>query len=188
MFGGSGYTRDYPIEQYIRDAKIDTIYEGTTAIQGLDLFFRKIVRDQGATLTRLGGEIYATVTDGPEELAAERALLGAALGDVQAQVGAMVGNSMAAMQNPPEIYKAGLHTTTLLESLAEVVMGWLLIRHAGVALEALPEAGGADRAFYEGKIASARYYAATVLPKTELRRKLAETEDGDLMDLPAEAF
>jgi len=92
------------------------------------------------------------------------------------------------MQNPPEIYKTGLHTTTLLESLSEVVMGWLMIRHAAVALEALPGASDADRAFYEGKIASARYYARTVLPKTRLRRELAEAEDGGLMDLPAESF
>jgi alkylation response protein AidB-like acyl-CoA dehydrogenase len=53
VFGGSGFTQDYPIEQYIRDAKIDTLYEGTTSIQGMDLFFRKIVRDQGTALTAL---------------------------------------------------------------------------------------------------------------------------------------
>lgn len=188
VLGGSGYTRDYPIEQYIRDAKIDTIYEGTTAIQGLDLFFRKIARDQGVTLMRLGQDILETVKGGSEEMAVERELLGRALDDVQAQVGAMVGNSMAAMQNPPEIYKAGLHTTTLLESLSEVVIGWLLIRHADIALEAMEGANNADRAFYEGKVASARYFARTVLPKTRLRRELAEAEDGALMDLSAEAF
>src|SRR5207248_1096782 len=59
IFGGSGYLQDYPIEQYIRDAKIDTLYEGTTAIQGMDLFFRKIVRDQGQALTHLKSEIKA---------------------------------------------------------------------------------------------------------------------------------
>jgi alkylation response protein AidB-like acyl-CoA dehydrogenase len=188
VLGGSGYTRDYPMEQYIRDAKIDTIYEGTTAIQGLDLFFRKIARDQGATLMYLGQSILETVNGGSEELAAERELLGTALADVQAHVGVLVGHSMAAMQDPPEIYKTGLHTTPLLESLAEVIIGWLLIRHAEVALKALPDAGEADRAFYEGKIASARYFAKTVLPEAALRRSLAETEDGALMDLPVEAF
>jgi len=188
VFGGSGYTRDYPIEQYIRDAKIDTIYEGTTAIQGLDLFFRKIARDQGATLMMLGQSILETIKGGSEEMAVERELLGKALEDVQNHVGALVGFSMGAMQNPSEIYKTGLHTTPLLESLAEVIMGWLLIRHADVAVEALPEASESDRAFYGGKIASARYFARTVLPKATLRRELAQTEDGGLMDLAVESF
>jgi hypothetical protein len=188
VFGGSGYTRDYPIEQYIRDAKIDTIYEGTTAIQGLDLFFRKIARDQGATLMRLGQDILETIKGGSEDLEIERELLGKALDDVQAHVGVLVGHSMASMQDPPEIYKTGLHTTPLLESLAEVIMGWLMIRHAAIALEAMDGANEADRAFYEGKIAAARYFARTVLPKVKLRRELAETEDGSLMDLPVESF
>jgi hypothetical protein len=63
-----------------------------------------------------------------------------------------------------------------------------MIRHAEIALEALDGASEADRAFYEGKIASARYFATTVLPKAELRRALAEAEDGSLMDLPVESF
>ncbi len=188
VMGGSGYTRDYPIEQYIRDAKIDTIYEGTTAIQGLDLFFRKIAKDQGATLMMLGQSILETIKGGSDEMAVERELLGKALEDVQNHVGALVGYSMGAMQDPPQIYKTGLHTTPLLESLAEVIIGWLLIRHADVALEALPDASDADRAFYEGKVASARYFAKTVLPKAAGRRALAETEDGGLMDLPVESF
>ena len=60
-FGGSGFLQDYPIEQYVRDAKIDTLYEGTTAIQGLDFFFRKIVKDQGQALGHLAGEIQEFV-------------------------------------------------------------------------------------------------------------------------------
>ena len=59
-FGGSGFVTDYPIEQYVRDAKIDTLYEGTTAIQGQDLFFRKIVRDQGRALGPQIGAWMAT--------------------------------------------------------------------------------------------------------------------------------
>jgi alkylation response protein AidB-like acyl-CoA dehydrogenase len=56
-FGGAGFTRDWPLEQYVRDAKIDTLYEGTTAIQGLDFFFRKVVKDGGRALGLLGKEI-----------------------------------------------------------------------------------------------------------------------------------
>jgi alkylation response protein AidB-like acyl-CoA dehydrogenase len=188
IFGGSGFTQDYPLEQYIRDAKIDTIYEGTTAIQGLDLFFRKIVRDQGQTLMRFSESILDTIKGGPDELAVEREMLGRALEDLQAQIGVMVGYSMASQQDPEQIYKTGLHTTKLLESLSEVVIGWLLIRHAEVAVHALPEASEKDKAFYEGKIASARFFARDAFPKARLRREAAEVEDGALMELPVEAF
>ncbi len=188
VFGGSGYTKDYPLEQYIRDAKIDTLYEGTTGIQGLDLFFRKIARDQGATLMALGQEILETVKGGHEELSAERELLAQALEDVQGQVGVMVAHAVASQQDPDEIYKTGLHTTSLLESLAEVVIGWLLIRHAAIAIEANEGASEGDRAFYEGKIASARWFAANVLPEVTLRRRRAEAEDGAVMELPIAAF
>ena len=190
VLGGSGFTVDYPFEQYIRDLKIDSLYEGTTGIQALDLFFRKIARDQGQTLMGLAGQIMATIQGGGEgdAFAAERKLLGKALEDLQAQVMAMVGNAMAAMGDPPQIYKTGLHTNALLESLAEAVMGWLLLRHAEVAQAALPGASAKDKPFYEGKIASARWFAANVLPRAALRRTLAENEQGDLMTLPDEAF
>ena len=190
VFGGSGFTMDYPIEQYIRDAKIDTLYEGTTGIQALDLFFRKIVRDQGATLGRLAEEIREFVKGGGagDRFAAERELLGTALDDSQAHIGAMVGSLLASRRDPPEVYKAGLHATALLESLAEVVIAWLLLRHAEVAAAALAESAGDDAAFYEGKIASARWFASRVLPLTGLRRALATAEDGALMDLALESF
>ncbi len=186
--GGNGYTMDYPMEQYLRDAKIDTIYEGTTAIQGLDLFFRKIVRDQGRTLTRLGEDILETVKGGAEAFAAERRALGDALEDVQATVGTLVGYAMASQQEPSEIYKVGLHTNHLLFSLSEVGIAWLLLRHAEVALAALDGADEADRAFYEGKIASMRFFVDQVLPQVALRRRLAEAEDGALMELEVDRF
>ena len=187
-FGGSGYCQDYPIEQYIRDQKIDSLYEGTTHIQALDLFFRKIARDQGRTLAKLGEEILQTVKGGVEELETERELLGRALDDAQQQVGTMVGHLMAAANEPAEIYRTGLHANSLLESMSEVTIGWLLLRHAEVALAALPGATGADRDFYEGKVAAARWFARNVLPKATLRRRAAEVEDGALMDLPDTAF
>jgi hypothetical protein len=188
VFGGSGFTQDYPIEQYIRDTKIDTLYEGTTAIQALDLFFRKIARDQGQTLTGLAGQVLEMVKGGPEELAAERELLGKALDNTQGHLGVMVGHLMGAQQDPSGLYKLGLHANTLLESVAEVTIAWLLLRHAEVALAALPDAGERDKVFYEGKVASARFFTRHALPKTLLRREAAELEDGSLMELADEAF
>jgi alkylation response protein AidB-like acyl-CoA dehydrogenase len=187
VFGGAGFTMDYPLEQYIRDAKIDTLYEGTTGIQALDLLFRKIVRDQGETLSSLAAEIIETVKGGTADdpFEAERELLGVALEDIQSQLNVMIGALMGSQANPEEIYKPTLHANSLLEGLAEVVIGWLMIRHAEVAHLSL--AGGED-AYYEGKIASARYFARTVLPKLKLRRELAELEDGGLMAMPIEQF
>ncbi len=188
VFGGSGFLRDYPMEQYIRDVKIDSLYEGTTAIQALDLFFRKIARDQGATLSRLVEEIVQLVKGGSEAFEPERLLLGKALEDAQAMVGILVGHAMAFMHEPTEIYKTGLHTNALLESLSEVVIAWLLLRHAELARAAMPEASPADREFYEGKIESARFYIRHVTPKIAARLHSAQLEDAHLMEMSDGAF
>ena len=186
VFGGSGYTQDYPLEQYIRDAKIDTIYEGTTGIQGLDLFFRKIARDQGQTVAALASEIAEFVkgTHDGDPIAAERETLGRMLDDVQGQLGVMVGHAMASMAGTPaEIYKTGLHTTAMLESMAEVVIGWQLLRHAEILAPRAEE-----DPFARGKVASARFFLAETAPQVAARRAASEREDGSLMELPVEAF
>ena len=188
VFGGSGFTTDYPIEQYIRDAKIDTLYEGTTAIQALDLFFRKIARDQGQTLMKHAENILEYVKGGSDEFAHERQELGAALEQVQNHIGALVGYSMASMQDPTEIYKAGLHTNMLLRSISMVTIAWLMLEHAEVASGALEGASDADVDFYKGKIASARFFVAEALPKIAARTEAAQAEDGWLMELPDGAF
>jgi alkylation response protein AidB-like acyl-CoA dehydrogenase len=191
-FGGSGFTQDYPVEQYIRDAKIDTLYEGTTAIQALDLLFRKIVKDQGATLTWLLEQVKELAKAGAADdaFASERERLAAALEDVQGHLGALIGPAMASMQpeQRTEVYKTGLHSTAFLMSLSELVIGWLLLRQAEVAQAKLADAAGADAEFYTGKVAAARYFAKAVLPKATLRRTQAEAEDGALMGLPEAAF
>jgi len=188
VFGGSGYTQDYPIEQYIRDAKIDTLYEGTTAIQALDLFFRKIARDQGQTLMKFTEGMMEYVKGGSDEFALERHALGQALEQVQNHVGVLVEHSMKSMQHPTEIYKTGLHANALLESLSETTIAWLLLEHAEVAHAALADASGDDAGFYEGKIASARFFASDVLPKVAMRTSAAQAENGWLMEMSDEAF
>lgn len=186
VFGGSGYTQDYPIEQYIRDAKIDTIYEGTTGIQALDLFFRKIARDQGTALASLSAEIVEFVKGGSDDdpLATEREMLGGMLDDVQAHLGKMVEHLMASMGGQPEeVYKVGLHATPLLASMGEVVISWLMLRQAEIAHAKIGE-----DPFYEGKVAAARWLVRDVAFKVTARSKAAVAEDGSLMDLPVEAF
>jgi hypothetical protein len=194
-FGGSGFLQDYPIEQYIRDSKIDSLYEGTTAIQGLDLFFRKILRNEGKALRTLLGEItaFAAGEEGNGRLKPERTALARAAGNVEGLVSALAGYAASSLERPEEIYRAGLNTTRLLMALGDLVIGWLLARQAEVALAALDgeRAGSlsaADRAFYQGKLATARFFAQTVLPRLAVEREIAEATTLDLMELPEEAF
>ena len=191
VFGGSGFTQDHPVEQYIRDSKIDTLYEGTTTIQGMDLFFRKIVRDQGQAWSSLAAQIqeFAKGDAGNGSLRRERELLGQAVEDVQGIVGACVQDLLAAAEQPESIYKVGLNTTRLLMALGDLVVGWLLLRSAAVALERLAQEPAArDRAFYEGKVAAARWFAASVLPVLAAQRAVAEATDLSLMELDEAAF
>jgi alkylation response protein AidB-like acyl-CoA dehydrogenase len=195
-FGGSGFLQDYPIEQYVRDAKIDTLYEGTTAIQGQDLFFRKIVKDQGKALGHLAAEIQQFLESeaGNGRLKVERGLLAKALEDAQAIVGAMINDLMSADASAEggdvrNIYKVGLNTTRLLTALGDVVCAWLLLRSAEISLNRLAgEVSAKDHAFYEGKVAAASFFAHTVLPRLSAERAIAEHVDLALMDLDEAAF
>jgi alkylation response protein AidB-like acyl-CoA dehydrogenase len=190
--GGSGFLQDYPIEQYIRDAKIDSLYEGTTGIQSLDLFFRKIVRDNAQAFGTLLAKIrdFAAADGGNGRLKAERAALADGAAHVEAMAGTMAGFLMASAEQPAEIYKVGLNTTRLLMALGDLVIGWLLLSHAEIALRRLDElpADAADRDFYAGKLSAARFFAATVLPRLAAERKSAEETTLDLMELPEGAF
>ena len=190
-YGGSGFLQDYPAEQYIRDAKIDTLYEGTTAIQGLDFFFRKMVKDQFKALFYIATQITETVKgdDGSGAFAVERELLGKALEDVQAIVGVMGQWAMAAQASPQEIYRVGLNTTRLLMTSGDLMIGWLLLRQAEVASAALKgEVSERDRLFYEGKIETARWFARNRLPLLSGERAVAEATTLDVMELAEDAF
>ena len=191
-FGGSGFLQDYPIEQYVRDAKIDTLYEGTTAIQGQDFFFRKIVKNQGAAIGRLSEQIKAFVESGAGNgrLKESRALLGTALEDATAILGHMFNDLMSSQQDNRNLYKVGQNTSRLLMVVGDVVCAWLLLRQAEIALAKL-DAGdlkAGDQAFYEGKVAAAQFFAAYNLPKVSAERAIAEAVDNTIMDLSEEAF
>ncbi len=190
-FGGSGFLQDYPIEQYIRDAKIDSLYEGTTAIQAQDFFFRKIVRDQGKALAYLANEIDTFVKNksGNGRLKDQRELLATALGDVQAMAATLTGYLMAAQEDQASIYKVGLGSVRFLLSVGELVLGWLLARQAAVAIEKLDAgATGADKSFYEGKIAVASFFAKNMLPVLTSTRGIIENLDNEVMELDEAAF
>ncbi len=191
-FGGSGYLQDYPLEQYIRDAKIDTLYEGTTAIQAQDFFFRKIVKNKGAALGALSAEIteFLASLEDESRLKEERAALQKGLEDFGGIVAAMFGQLMSGQDDVRNVYKVGQNATRLLLSAGDLMVGYLLLRQAHVALQKLDANGvsEADRAFYEGKPAVARFFATTVLPELAARRQVAEAMDNALMDVAEASF
>ena len=190
-FGGSGFLQDYPIEQYIRDAKIDSLYEGTTAIQAQDFFFRKIVRDHGVALQHLVTQIEAFIESGDArpELADARSRLTTALDDLQAWVNTMTGYLVDSQQSARELYRVGLESVRFLLAVGDLLIGWLLLRHAEIALAALDgDAAAADRAFYNGKVAAAKFFVNSMLPRLTADRGIAANVDLAIMDLREEAF
>jgi hypothetical protein len=190
-FGGSGFLQDYPIEQYIRDAKIDSLYEGTTAIQAQDFFFRKIARDQGAALAHVAGQIQAFVESDSarDELTDCRAVLANALADVQSMVATLTGFLIQSQQSARELYRVGLDSVAFLLAVGDLLIGWLLLHGAEIALDALDgEISARDRDFYTGKITAARFFAKNVLPRLSAERKIVEAVDLGVMDLDEGAF
>ncbi|WP_243790507.1 acyl-CoA dehydrogenase [Saccharopolyspora gloriosae] len=189
--GGSGYLQDYPIEQYIRDAKIDSLYEGTTAIQAQDFFFRKIVRNNGAALGHIAAEVQKSLdAEGADDrLKEERALVAQALEDAQGTLGAVFGFLTSAQEDVNNIYKVGQHAVTVLMSMGDLLIGWLLLRQAEVALAALDAGASAkDQSFYQGKVAVVRFFAKNVLPELSSRRKVVENADNAIMELDESVF
>ena len=190
-FGGSGFLQDYPIEQYIRDAKIDSLYEGTTAIQAQDFFFRKIVRDKGVALGYVATQIEQFVKNesGNGRLKAERELLATALADVQGMAATLTGYLMSAQEDSNNIYKVGLGSVRFLMSVGDLVLGWLLLKQSAVAIAALDNgAAGDERSFYEGKIASASFFAKNFLPLLTSTRLVIDTIDNEVMELDEASF
>ena len=186
-FGGAGFTQDWPLEQYVRDAKIDTLYEGTTAIQGLDFFFRKIVKDGGRAIGLLGKEIQKFAESGGSH-ASEKAALFTALGDLNGIVSSLVAHAMESQTEPEKIYLVGLNTSRALMAVGDIITAWLLLRQADICLEKLAGNPGKDTEFYKGKIASAKFFVQNFLPYISADRKIVESTDGSIMEIAESAF
>ncbi|MBF6412540.1 acyl-CoA dehydrogenase [Nocardia cyriacigeorgica] len=187
--GGSGYLQDYPIEQYIRDAKIDSLYEGTTAIQAQDFFFRKIVRDKGVAIGHVTGQINAFLDAKSGRFEPERELLRTALADVQTMAATLTGYLMASQEEPSEIYKVGLGSVRFLLAVGDLLIGWRLLVQAEIAAAALAgEVSEKDRAFYAGKVGVATFFARNVLPTLTAVKNVIGSLDTDIMALDEAAF
>ncbi|MCB0871337.1 MAG: acyl-CoA dehydrogenase [Solirubrobacterales bacterium] len=188
-YGGSGFLQDYPIEQYIRDAKIDSLYEGTTAIQAQDFFFRKIVRDEAKSLNHLLEKMDATAAGSGGGLDLERERLTTAIASMREIVNSMMGYLMGSQEDPKSIYKVGLGSVQFLKAFGDLLIAWLLISQAEVAAAALENgASDRDKPFYDGKVTGAKFFARNMLPNLEATKLAIEQIDNDVMLLSENAF
>ncbi|RYF47224.1 MAG: acyl-CoA dehydrogenase, partial [Comamonadaceae bacterium] len=187
--GGSGFLQDYPHEQYIRDTMIDTLYEGTTAIQAQDFFFRKIIRDRSRALEHVLGLVDTFVDAGDHDgaLGIERGLLAEALGNVRDMVDTLTEYRSAADVEPAQIYKVGLGSVRLLYAVGDLLIAWRLLERASVALQALSGDPSKD-SFYHGKIMVASFFATSVLPELSSAREILSSLSAAVMELDEAAF
>jgi butyryl-CoA dehydrogenase len=185
VHGGYGYTRDFPVEQFYRDNRLNAIHEGTHGIQALDLLGRKVAQGEGAGFKLLLREIEMTC----REAAAlkETALFARALGEATARA-ALTTEKLHASGS-----RAGMlaNATPYMEMLGHVVLAWTWLRQARIAARRLVEGAGqhtAEEAFYRGKMQAAGYFFRWELPKTEQWCAVLRTLDSTAMDTQREWF
>lgn len=186
-YGGAGYTRDYPVEQYCRDAKIFSIYEGTNHIQAMDLVGRKLGQAGGANLQAFLGDVQKFVATH-----SGHATLGAAVKKLGAAQEALAGTAMRLLMwfQSGQLALVPLSANRFCEMMSELTVAWLLLEGAVVAEEAKAKvaADHPDHAFYAGKTAAALYYARNVLPGVEHKAQLLADEDKSPLEISDAAF
>ncbi|KAF0165084.1 MAG: butyryl-CoA dehydrogenase [Rhodocyclaceae bacterium] len=180
VFGGMGFIRETGMEQYVRDARINMIYEGTNTIQSLDLLGRKILMDNGAKLKKFGALVQVFVEEnGTDEAMSEFVTPLADLGDKVTKLTMEIG--MKAMQNQDEV---GAAAVPYLRVVGHLVYSYFFARMAKIAL-AKQDSGDT---FYKAKLATARFYFARLLPETAMLIRQARSGAKSLLDLEAELF
>ncbi len=186
-FGGAGYTRDYPVEQYCRDSKVFSIYEGTTHIQAMDLIGRKLAQNGGNNFRTFLGEIQAFVGKHGAHATVGADVQG--LGKAAEALGASAMLLLMWFQSG-KMALVPLHSVAFLEMMSETTVAWLLLEQAVIADEAGAKLGvdHPDRAFYAGKVQAARYYARNVLPSVQTRAGILKSEDATALDIADESF
>jgi alkylation response protein AidB-like acyl-CoA dehydrogenase len=186
-YGGAGYVKDYPVEQYCRDSKIFSIYEGTNHIQAMDLVGRKLGQNGGRHAMEFFQDVMTFVAahSAHPELGESVQRLGAATEALQGVTFKLQGWFMSG-----QVSLVPLASTRYLEMMATVVVSWLLLDAARIALEKLPAvaADHPDHNFYTGKKFAALYYARNVLPSVEAISKVLELADTSPIDIPDGAF
>jgi len=183
VLGGHGYIREHGMEQFVRDARITQIYEGTNGIQAMDLVGRKLPKDGGRGVRAFFDIVGRDIVDAKAagDPAGVAAALEPALKDLQAATMWLAQNGMA---NPDN---AGAGAYAYMDLMGLVSLGWMWVKMAAAAQRAL-DAGAEDRAFHENKLVTARFYAERELPLSGALRRKIEAGSETLMKIPAEAF
>ena len=186
-FGGAGYTRDYPVEQYCRDSKIFSIYEGTNHIQAMDLVGRKLGQAGGANLQAFVGDVAKFVAANAAHPQFAKEVKRLALAQEALMSAAM---KLLSWFQSGQLDRVPLVANRFLEMMAETAVAWLLLDGAVIAHAKLQglDAAHPDHAFYSGKIFAALYYARNVLPGVEEKAKLIADEDLSPLEISDAAF
>ena len=185
VLGGHGYIREQGLEQFVRDARIAQIYEGTNGIQAMDLVGRKLPRDGGRAIRSFFELVDREIAEARQvgDPAGVAAALEPALQDLQASTMWLAQNGMADPNN------AGAGAYAYMDMMGLVTLGWMWLKMARAASEAIAGGGGSEgRDFYETKLVTARFYAERELPMTSALRRKIEAGAETLMKIPAEAF
>jgi len=186
VYGGAGYTKDYPVEQYARDCKITSIFEGTSGIQAMDLLARKLGMKKGQVFMTFLGEIQKTVTaakqiEGLDEMAAKLETTSNRLGEIAMHLGTKAMSL--------EFKVAFAHSQPFLESMGDTIMGWMLLWRAVVASQKLGNgAKKKDTLFYQGQVKTADFFISTLLPLTRGRMEAIEGGCSAAIDMDNDAF
>ncbi|WNG27936.1 acyl-CoA dehydrogenase [Cystobacter fuscus] len=186
VFGGAGFCQDYPVEQYTRDSKIFSIYEGTNHIQAMDLVGRKMGQAGGAHFQQFMSDVGAFI-----EAQREHKIYGEAVKQLAAAQEGLMASAMAILgwsQDPAKMTLIPLSANRFLNMMSEVAVGWLLLDAALIAERVGEKATGEEKAFYEGKKWSALWYARNVLPNVEQAARMMALEDTSSVDIATQAF
>jgi alkylation response protein AidB-like acyl-CoA dehydrogenase len=183
VLGGHGYIREHGMEQFLRDARITQIYEGTNGIQAMDLVGRKLPKDGGRAVRAFFELVGRDIADAKQagDPAGVAAALEPALGDLQAATMWLAQNGMADPDN------AGAGAYPYMELMGVVSLGWMWLKMAAASAKALAE-GAEDRPFHEAKLATARFYAQRELPLSSALRRKIEAGAESVMAIPEEVF
>lgn len=185
ILGGAGYTTDFPVEQYYREARIHPIHEGTTGIHGLDLLGRKITIHQGKAAQIFFEEVSKTLSEALQidelKLLAEQLLK--TLGKAQQVTGHLLG-----LAQKGEIEKYLSDATLYLELFGIITIAWQWLKQAIIAQQSLPDAHDSDRDFYQGKLMTTRYFYEYELVKAESLMKRLQSVDQVTIDMQSEWF
>jgi alkylation response protein AidB-like acyl-CoA dehydrogenase len=187
VYGGAGFLKDWPVEQYCRDSKIFSIYEGTNHIQAMDLVGRKLMQRGGANVQAFGADVAKFVAANKDHASLKDSI--AILGQAMEAMTSTGGKFMqwfggGKLEMVPTV------ANRFLEMMSETTIGWLLLEQAVIAETALTKtaAGHPDHAFYTGKVFAAKYFALNILPGVAAKAQLIAREDRSAVDMPVEAF